>query len=196
MAHVVTRRRLALGLAALGLLAGCGAPAPEMSFAETGDTEAKIAEVTRALMALGPQVDAQEAARVARVAVLRPLDWAREWQVIDTPLQHNIKVVHGVREKGVCRDFTNALHAALRAERLRSLELHVGMSNARNVKLEHVSVIVSARGRPMEEGLILDPWRIGQGRLWFARVPDDPRYKWETLESVRAWQAEVAAARR
>ena len=79
----MTRRRVALGLAALGLSAGCGAPAPQMSFAETGNGEARIAALTRALLALGPEVDAQEAGRTARIAVLRPLDWAEEWQVVD-----------------------------------------------------------------------------------------------------------------
>ncbi|WP_323764199.1 hypothetical protein [Marinovum sp.] len=191
MSGRMTRRRVAFGLAALALAAGCGAP--EMNFAETGDPEAKIAELTRALLALGTGVDAGEAARVARIAVLRPLDWAEDWQVVDPPLRHNIKVIHGLREKGVCRDWTNALHAALRAEGLRTIDLHVGYANARNVKLEHVSVVVSAAGRPMEEGLLLDPWRVGQGRLWFAKVTEDPRYRWETLEAVRAWQATQAA---
>ena len=189
----MTRRRVALGLAALGLSAGCGAPAPQMSFAETGNSEARIAALTRALLALGPEVDAQEAGRTARIAVLRPLDWAEEWQVVAPPLKHNFKVIHGLREKGLCRDWTNALYAALHAERLRTIDLRVGFSNARNVRLEHVSVVVSARGRPMEAGLLLDPWRIGQGRLWFGRVTEDPRYEWETLEAVRAWQAQQKA---
>lgn len=194
MAQQMTRRRLAGGLAVLGLLAGCGGgPSPQMQDVAPGDTDAKIAAVTRALIALGPGVEPEEAARVARIAVLRPLDWAEEWQVTDPPLRHNIKVVHGLREKGVCRDWTNALTAALHAERLRSIDLHVGVANARNPRLEHVSVIVSARGAPMAEGLILDPWRIGQGRLWFGRVSEDPRYKWETLQAVREWTARMNA---
>lgn len=197
MAAKTTRRRAVGGLAALVLAAGCGVSGsgtdPAMQLAETGPPEAKIARLTEALLALGPGVDPNEAARVARTAVLRPLDWAEEWQVVDPPLAHNIKVVHGLREKGVCRDWTNALHAALRAEGLHTIDLHVGYANARNVKLEHVSVVVSAAGRPMDAGLLLDPWRVGQGRLWFAKVAEDPRYTWETLQAVRAWQAEQAA---
>lgn len=188
---------VALGLGA-ALLAGCDAPAPSqnaapaLNLAETGSgeqaIEARIAALTEALMALGPGVDRGEAARMAQISIRQPLVWAREWQVVDSPLRHNIKVIHGQREKGVCRDWANALHAALRQGNFRTLQLHVGMANARNVKLEHVSVIVSARGEPMAAGLVLDPWRVGQGRLWFGRAAEDPRYRWETLESVRAWQ--------
>lgn len=180
------------------LLAGCEAPAPGQSaapapnLAETGGgeqaIEAKIAALTEALVALGPGVDRDEAARMARISVRQPLVWAREWQVVDPPLRHNFKVIHGQREKGVCRDWANALHAALRQGNFRTLQLHVGMANARNIKLEHVSVIVSARGQPMDSGMVLDPWRIGQGRLWYGKASEDPRYRWETLESVRAWQ--------
>lgn len=203
MAHLASRRQALLALTGVGVLmaaAGCtlSAAPPQTSTRsaaepETGGAglspEAKVTGVTAALMALGPAVDRDEAARVARVAVHAPLGWAEEWQVVDPPLLHNIKVTNGLREKGVCRDWANALHAALRPLGLRTLELHIGMANARNVSLEHVSVIVAARGAPMHSGLLLDPWRVGQGRLWYARVSDDPRYRWETLAAVRAWQA-------
>ncbi|TNF18208.1 MAG: hypothetical protein EP318_19115 [Rhodobacteraceae bacterium] len=189
-----------LGLC-VALLAGCEAAAPvdapSLRLAETGTgaqaLDAQIAALTEALVGLGPGVDRGEAARMAGIAVRQPLVWAREWQVVDSPLRHNFKVIHGQRDKGVCRDWANALHAALRQGNFRTLKLHVGMANARNVKLEHVSVIVSARGMPMAEGLVLDPWRVGQGRLWYGKAAEDPRYTWETLESVRAWQAKMKA---
>ena len=198
-----TRRQILAGLTALGL-AGCqstGTPQASSQASsrgrETGGEgqtpEAKIAGVTVALMALGPGVDSQEAARAATIAVRHPLELAQRWQVVDPPLAHNFKVVHGIREKGVCRDWATALHEAMRVEGFRTLDLHIGMANARNVSLEHVSLIMTARGQPMQSGVLLDPWRIGQGRLWYARVVDDPRYRWETLEAVRAWQAENKA---
>lgn len=193
-----TRRTVLAGAAGVALLgvAGCnttGTPQASTRGRETGgegqSPGAKIAGVTAALLALGPNVNEKEGARAAEIAVLKPLDWAREWQVEDPPLLHNVKVTNGIREKGVCRDWANALYGALRGEGFRTLDLHIGMANARNVSLEHVSLVVTAKGQPMQSGVLLDPWRIGQGRLWYARVADDPRYRWETLESVRAWQA-------
>lgn len=183
---------VALGMMAL---AGCaGQEAPRMQLTETGADAAagetentrKIAAVREALLALGPTVDPGEAAQAARVAVQAPLDRARDWRVVDPPLVHNFKVVNGLREKGVCQDFADAMDAALRAEGFRTLQIHRALANADNLLLEHATVILTARGQPMQDGVILDPWRIGQGQLWFGRVDEDPKYEWETLEAVRA----------
>ncbi|APX24323.1 MULTISPECIES: hypothetical protein [Salipiger] len=189
--------RIAGALLCAALLSGCaGSPTstetPPAAPTAT-EVEAQVAEVTQALRALGPGVDPAEAARAAEIAVREPLDWARDWQVVDPPLVHNFKVVHGLREKGVCQDWADALEIALHAEGFRTLELHRALANARNMKLEHATVIITARGQPMQQGLILDPWRIGQGRLFFSRVADDPRYDWESREAVRAWNREWKA---
>ncbi|MAB06671.1 MAG: hypothetical protein CML50_11770 [Rhodobacteraceae bacterium] len=188
---------MAGALLCAALLSGCaGSPTstetPPAAPTAT-EVEAQVAEVTQALRALGPGVDPAEAARAAEIAVREPLDWARDWQVVDPPLVHNFKVVHGLREKGVCQDWADALEIALHAEGFRTLELHRALANARNMKLEHATVIITARGQPMQQGLILDPWRIGQGRLFFSRVADDPRYDWESREAVRAWNREWKA---
>ncbi|MBR9892893.1 hypothetical protein GYB14_14435, partial [bacterium] len=154
------------------LLAGCGATvstkgsvtAPPAAVTEA--REARVAEVTRALLALGPSVDPAEAARAARLAVEVPLARARDWQVTDPPLVHNFKVVNGLRDKGVCQDFADALEIALAGERFRTLELHRAIAIARNLKLERANVIVTASGPPMETELGMGPWGTGQGRLW------------------------------
>ena len=117
----------------------------------------------------------------------------REWQVVDAPLVHNVKVVNGFREKGVCQDWADAMEIALHAEGFRTLDIHRAIANARNIKLEHATVIVTAHGQPWDSGLILDPWRIGQGRLYTARVGEDDRYNWESREAVRAWTREWKA---
>ncbi|MBY6005741.1 hypothetical protein KUV62_17605 [Salipiger bermudensis] len=187
--------RAATALALALLLAGCGATvssqggAPAPATVTPGAREAQVTEVTRALLALGPAVDPAEAARAARIAVELPLERARAWQVTDPPLVHNFKVVNGLREKGVCQDFADALEIGLAAEGFRTLDLHRAIANARNLKLEHATVIVTARGQPMAEGLVLDPWRIGQGQLWVGRTAEDPDYRWESRADVRAWHA-------
>ncbi len=179
---------IAAGLAlALGACAATPPPGA-MHVAAPQTPEARLAEVTAALRALGPGVDPQEAARAARIALERPLDWAREWRVTDAPLVHNFKVVNGFRDKGVCQDWADALEIALHGEGFRTLELHRAIANGRNLSLEHATVVVTARGQDWSEGLILDPWRLGQGRLWWGRADADPRYDWESRESFRAWR--------
>lgn len=177
-------------------LAACAAAPPpavtapnglaEAAATETETETAKIAAVRAALLGLDASIDPEEAVRAARIAVRAPLGFAQAWNVVDAPLVHNFKVVNGLRDKGVCQDFADALHGALKAERFRTLVIHRALANADNIKLEHATVVLTARGQRMDEGLILDPWRIGQGRLWFGRVTEDPRYDWETIEAVHA----------
>lgn len=191
---------LALTVAGCGQLPATSAP-DAMSLAEATSPaalEAQIVEVAAMLRALGPGVDAGEARRAAEISVRRPLDWAREWQVVDAPYIHNVKVVNGYREKGVCEDWADALEIALKAQAFRTISIRRGVANGRNVKLEHASVIATTKGAPsIQGGVLLDPWRVGQGRLYAAPVKDDPRYEWESLESFvawsRAWKARSAS---
>lgn len=193
--------RWLLGLfVALGLLAGCGMPQDRMlngdhvAFAQERDPqEAKIAALSDKLMAMGPGVDPEEAQRAARIAVLEPLKWAEEWQVTDPPLLHNMKVNHGLRPRGLCKDWADDLEMHMRAQRFRTIDLHRAIANARNVSLEHSTLILSAKGAPMQNGIVLDPWRQGQGRLYFVTTRDDPRYTWEPREQVFAWKREWKA---
>ncbi|MBP0481906.1 hypothetical protein [Sagittula salina] len=179
-------------------LAGCAMPArdemvPErMAFAASGMTQeqAKIAALRADILALGPGIDPAEAQRVAEVAVLKPLQWARDWDVVDPPLVHNMKVNHGLKPRGLCKDWADDLQRQMWALKLRTIDLHRAIANSRNVKLEHSVLIVSAKGARFEDGIVLDPWRQGMGRLWWSGTMDDPRYSWDAREDVFAWKRE------
>lgn len=194
-------RRAAIGVGALAL-AGCAAPpgarAPDegAAFVEVPETPAeKIAVLERAVLALGPGVDPAEAAAVARIAVREPLIWAERWDAVDPPLIHNIQVNTGRKPRGLCKDWADDLEARLKNEGLRSLSLHRAIANADNLRIEHSTVIVSTRGAPMDQGLVLDPWRLGQGRLWFGPVASDPRYRWVPRAEVFAMKRARRARR-
>lgn len=199
----ITRAGAVLALALLG--AGCTMPAtdvsmPKMAFSEHATPEqAKIAALVDDILALGPGIDPSEARRVAEVAVLKPLDWAVEWQVEDPPLLHNMKVNHGLRPRGLCKDWADDLQRAMWGLKLQTIDLHRAIANSRNIKLEHSVLIISAKGASFEEGIVLDPWRQGLGRLWWGKTLEDPRYTWDAREDVfawkREWQARVAEGR-
>jgi hypothetical protein len=42
---------------------------------------------------------------------------------------------------------------------------------------EHNSVVVVAKGAPFWSGILIDPWRHS-GELYWAKLRDDPEYKW------------------
>ncbi|WP_425070468.1 hypothetical protein [Sagittula sp. S175] len=191
--------RTVAALLMAGLAAGCSMPAvdtlqPDLatSGAETPEA-AKIAALKADILALGPGIDPVEAQRVAETAVREPLRWAKEWQVVDPPLVHNMKVNHGLRPRGLCKDWADDLQVAMWGLNLKTIDLHRAIANSRNVKLEHSVLIVSAKGAPMEQGIVLDPWRQGMGRLWWSKTLEDPRYHWDAREDVFAWKREWKA---
>lgn len=144
----------------------------------------EIAELTRAISSLGADVDADEAAQAARIAMEYARQLATEYRLTDPPLVHNTKVNLGLRTRGLCYQWADDIEARLQQEDFRTLTLHRAIANANRVFLiEHSTVIVSRRGDTMFEGVILDGWRNG-GRLFWSPTLEDARYKWVPREEV------------
>ena len=86
--------------------------------------------------------------------------------VTDSPLVHNTKVNLGLRPRGLCWHWADDLEARLGQERFGSLILHRAIANADNsFRIDHSTVIISAVGQGMNEGVVLDPWRNGGALL-------------------------------
>ena len=181
---VQTRRRVLCGLAGLAVLplGACGA------LPETVSSRSEIDALDRAIRGLGPGVDAEEAARAAEISIRYPMALREQYRVTDPPLVHNTKVNMGLRDRGLCWHWADDLEDRLAEEQFKTLDLHRAIANATTILIDHSTVVISARGGSMEEGIVLDGWRKG-GDLFWSRVTEDPRYKWER-------RAEVFARRR
>lgn len=172
--------RAACLLLAAALLSAC-APAPQDL---PRPEAAQIAELAGAIRALDPSVDPEEAARAARISYLHPLELAVQYRISDPPVIHNMKVNAGLRDRGLCWHWAEDMEKRLRAEGFKTLDLHRAISQP-PMRLEHSTVIISARGEGMNEGLVIDPWRKG-GRLYWAPVLEDEVYEWEPRAVVLA----------
>lgn len=172
-------RVLAVLLAAVALVAGCAAPPLP---AERTEVEALASAIGR----LGPGVHADEAAEAAEVAFAETHRLAVDYGITDPPLIHNAKVNAGLRPRGLCWHWADDLEARLAQEGFVTLELHRAIANADNpFRIDHSTVIVSARGGSLFDGIVLDPWRKG-GRLHWTPTRADAQYDWEPRASVWA----------
>lgn len=147
----------------------------------------QIAALTQAFMALGPQVDPAEAARAARVSYEEVARLRGVYQITDGPLVHNAKVNMGLRPRGLCWHWAVDLGARLEREAFATLTVHQAIANYDNLRLEHSTVILGARGAPMQAGIVLDPWRAGGDLTWMP-VREDTRYDWTARDEVFAWR--------
>lgn len=186
------QHRLLRGLVILAftLLSGCAvtsptaAPHPEIE-------RQRITELDRDILSLGDQVDASEARRAARISIQYSLQLAREYEISgNSPVMHNFLVNIGVKPRGLCVDWTSDLLTRLRQERFHSLDLHWGIANYESAfRLEHSTVIVSARGESMYKGIVLDPWRYS-GQLFWVPTLEDPEYQWKPQAEIHALKRE------
>ncbi len=158
------------------VLAGASAEAKrgvEPVFAEGAQDPALIGN----LAALGPNVDLEEARRIAFTAYTTGREFQREWRVVWPPGYQNFLVHRGRRRAGLCFQWAAALLFRLEALKLKSVELHWAESFPGSLS-EHNVIIVTAPGQPLGYGILLDNWRYG-GRLLWGRASADPHYNWK-----------------
>ena len=201
-------------LAVAGAAGGCfHSDAHRSGFTEDGtfwservaDTVSQgyIDELRDEILALGDEgeVDPGEAMLLADTAVRHAAALAKSYNMVRPIEIHNALVNLGMRKRGLCYQCAEDLYVRLRDLHLKTLQLHWGVAHRFDMWLEHSGVIVTARGRPFSEGLVVDGWRHS-GRLRWALVARD-RYPWVKMfkrkfpelreEAVR--EAELAAAR-
>ena len=162
-----------------------------------------IDELRGEILALGEEgeVDPHEAAVLADTSVRHAAALARSYRMVRPIEIHNTLVNLGLRRRGLCYQTAEDMYVRLRELDLETLQLHWGVAHKGDLWLEHSGVIVTARGRPFSEGLVIDAWRHS-GRLRWARVGQD-RYPWVRMfkgkfpelreEAVR--EAQLAAER-
>ncbi len=149
-------------------------------------TESGITALEAAILNLGSDVDPEEAARAARIAMEYTHQLALEYQIEDSPLAHNTKVNLGIKPRGLCYHWANDLQDRLEAEGFRTLQMHHAIANAFNpILIEHSTTMISRMGAPMEESIILDGWRQA-GELFWTPFAEDTKYTWVLRSEVWA----------
>jgi hypothetical protein len=142
------------------------------------------ASLRRRITALSPTVSPDDARRIAYAAYMTGLELRREWRVVWIPGLQNLLVNMGARKGGLCFQWATELLVRLDALKLQSVELHWAESLA-NTGGEHNVIVVTARGQPFEQGILLDNWRYS-GHLIWTQVAADPEYHWTENKSELA----------
>ena len=148
------------------------------------------------IAALSPTVSPDEARQVAYTAYMTGRELHREWRVAWLPGIQNFLVNIGKRKGGLCFQWATELLVRLDALKPQTLELHWAESGA-NTGAEHNVIVVTARGQPFGEGILLDLWRYS-GTLVWTHVGMDPEYHWTENKSElarRLWRTTDVASK-
>ncbi|MEP6810482.1 MAG: hypothetical protein ABI992_09580 [Chthoniobacterales bacterium] len=190
------RGRLAL-LAFSFLAFGCSSVAlhPQGDTAAASSTADSRARLRIALVSLDRSVSAKEAARLSECAHRVTIELAQTYGTVGSPHFQNFLVNIGYKKRGLCFQWTEDLLRELQKLHLQTLQLHWGDARAGTLR-EHNSVVVTARGQPFADGIVLDGWRHSGRLFWSAVRADDYPWKEEATGYIRRLAPVVAADRR
>lgn len=179
----------------LGLLVSGCSTRQAVETADGLEEERRIAQLTREIGALSPQIFAGEAERAAIIAVRYSQQLAEEYNLSKPPLFHNFLVQTGLRERGLCIHWTEDLKAKLSQQGFQSLEFHWAVANYEPMfRFEHSSVVVTPQGGNINDGILLDPWR-NSGELYWSKLDSDEGYEWFPREVIRQKKLQRQARR-
>lgn len=140
------------------------------------DAASPVATLRRQLTALSSRVNSAEAARVAAEAHQTSRELARVYRPVVSPQFQNFLVNTGFKQRGLCHHWARDLGERLAALKVRTLVVRWAIARGGTLR-EHNAVVVTARGQPFEQGIVLDAWRHS-GRLFSSPVAAD-KYPWK-----------------
>ena len=183
---------LALGMLSASLLSGCAhlSQGTALNGRQSQASQGSVPSVDgtsraleKELAALAAGVNPGEARWVACRACESSQQLARQYGVIRPALFHNFLVNMGLKQRGLCYQWAEDLLAQLQTLALVTLQLHWGIARAGTYR-EHNCIVVTARGQPFDQGIVLDAWRHS-GRVVWAHVSTD-HYPWKEGELTLA----------
>jgi hypothetical protein len=145
------------------------------------------------IASLGQNVRPDEAQLVAERAYATVEGLRQKYGVTWPPLFNNFLVNVGIHKRGLCFQFAEDLLLDLDSLKTTSLELHWGAARAGQWG-EHNCVVVTAKGQPFRDGILLDTWRLS-GHLFWSTVTVD-HFPWiEDSEYAAILRRKFAAKR-
>jgi len=137
-----------------------------------------------AIIALGPDVDPDEAELISETSHHTARRLQKEWRVAPVSIFQNFLIHIGARDRGFCFHWAHDIGLELRKIPLKTLVLHWAEAYPGN-HLEHNVVVVTAVGQPFGTGYIIDGWRAAGRLLWWPVSKDE--YPWKENLQVTAW---------
>ena len=152
------------------LLTGCHTPTPPKEPQPT---------LSALLLHLSKEIPPQEAYTLATdIQTYAKTIEKRFDRHTSSPWLHNFLVNVGIKEKGLCYHYSDALYTHLATQkRYPHFAFHLVGAHIGSYWQEHNALLVTAKDGALQKGIIIDAWRK-PGKLYFVKVTQDPKYHW------------------
>ena len=155
-------------------LSGCVVTVPSIS-------QTKVIQLSKLLQSLDKNIAQDEAMHLSQDLFYETQKLTKEFELTSPPLWHNTLVNIGLREKGLCYHWSDALYAHFLQKKYPHFEFHLVGANIGEYFSEHNALVVVTRGGLIENGILIDPWR-NSGKLYFTKIVEDKKYQWKHRE--------------
>ena len=139
--------------------------------------DSEVERLAVLLEGLDESIDLQTAKQLSQDLFLQTARLTKEFELVSPPWLHNTLVNAGVRDKGLCYHWSDALYLAMKEKAYDGFAFHPAGAHIGEFWREHNVLVITAKGKPFDSGIVVDPWR-DSGRLYFARVKEDREYSW------------------
>jgi len=152
------------------MLAGCQVAPREVP-------QSQVDKLAILFQLLDRQVAQKESRQLSRDIFQKTKNLTEDFELTSPPLWHNFLVNVGLRKKGLCFHWSDTLYTYLKQKQYRYFSFHLVGANVGEYFSEHNALVVVAKGKKIEDGIVIDPWR-DSGKLYFSKVKEDTKYHW------------------
>ena len=140
--------------------------------------QTNLTQLSILLGSLDENISKAEAMQLSKDIFEHTEKLSKAFNMTSPPLWHNFLVNVGMREKGLCYHWSDALYVYLLQKNHASFEFHLMGANIGEYWYEHNVLVVVEKGGKIGEGIIIDPWR-DSGNLYFSKAQEDTQYHWQ-----------------
>lgn len=157
--------------------AGCSVKYQNINLEKKVDFDKNMTMLSKKIESLSEKIDKEEAKRVSYEAIIYSKYLANKYEIVKPALFHNTLIHLDLKEKGYCYHYANDLLNYLKEKGFKSFYFIKVVSN-KGEYFEHTSLVLTREDITFENSIVLDAWR-NAGELFFSKVKNDKRYKWE-----------------
>jgi len=133
--------------------------------------------LVRLLGDIAPQASVRERERLASSILSYSRTLEERFDRTTSPWIHNFFVNIGLKQKGLCYHYSDAMYGYLRQGAFPHYEFHLAGAYIGEYWREHNALVITANGGEFNEGVVIDPWRK-RGEVFISKVKDDKAYAW------------------
>ncbi len=136
--------------------------------------------LTIALHKIDNEIDISESKRLASRILQRSKTLTQKFERSLSPVFHNFLVDMHLKKGGLCWHYADAIYLDLLRHQaiFPHYRFHLVVAHKGEYFREHNTVLVVAKDKPLNKGLVIDAWRDNK-RLVFYPFYKDPDYRWE-----------------